>query len=238
MRWNPPLKRLALPLILLGAILPLIGLAQLPVTPFEAHYRVYFKGTPLGQGLIALQDRGNGEYRLESILEPEGIAALLVDGVTEQVSGDLHSGQPRPHYYRREDKDGLSEIRFDWRRNRAESLHEGERRTLELEPGLMDRLSVYLKAMTDFKQARGVRQYTLTDKNRIRTYQVELHGEQQLHTPLGEFLTTHVSRHREGSDNVIEFWFAPALDFLPVQIVHRDDGGEKARLILEQLRRG
>lgn len=224
-------------LILLAMLYPLSSLAQLPISPFEAQYRVYFKGTPLGQGVISLQDQGNSHYRMASTLEPEGIAALLVEPVVEEVSGAVQGEVLQPHHYQRQDKDGLTEIRFDWPQNRAESLHEGERRTLELMPGLLDRLSVYLRAMADFKFAQEVTQYTLTDKNRIRTYQVDQLGRESLETPLGTFHTIHISRHREGSDSIIDFWFAPALEFLPVQIVHRDEDGEKARLLIQSLRR-
>jgi len=225
--------------LLLTLWLPLVAaLDGLPVSPFEARYRVYHQGTDLGSGLIALRDQGGGRYEMVSELDPEGIAAWLVEGIEERVSGEVRDGGLRPAVYRREDKDGLTEIRFDWQGNRVESLHEGERRTLQLEPGLVDRLSVYLQAMADFKNDRLVQNYTLTDKNRIRTYRIDIHGQETVDTPMGRYETVHVSRHRDGSDNIIEFWFAPALDFLPVQIVHRDEDGEKARMLLERLQRG
>jgi len=221
------------------AWLPLaVAMDALPVQPFEALYRVYYHGNDLGRGVIALRDRGDGRYEMVSELKPRGIAALMVEGIEESVSGEIRDGGLRPVHYRREDKDGVTEIRFDWQGNQAESLHEGERRTLQLEPGLVDRLSVYLQAMADFKNDRRVGSYTLTDKNRIRTYRIDIHGQASVDTPMGTFQTVHVSRHRQGSDNVIEFWFAPELDFLPVQILHRDEDGEKARLVLDRLQRG
>jgi hypothetical protein len=92
--------------------------------------------------------------------------------------------------------------------------------------------------MWDMQQNQTPRQYTLISGVRLKDYKVDMEGEETLQTPVGDLRTLRVrsSRVKEGSDRVTKLWLAPELDYLPVQMVHENDGAETMRMLLEEVK--
>lgn len=73
--------------------------------------------------------------------------------------------------------------------------------------------------------ASGMRQfsYELIDKDERKTYQFQVEGRQQLELPYQTLETIHI-RRTDNPAREVEFWVAPALNYLVVKISHHDDG--------------
>lgn len=228
--------------IVLSLLMAQVAVAELPIAPFEAQYRVYAKGVPAGEGTIVLRSVGEGFYQMESQLRATGLARLILrDEITEQVEGRIGEHVEPLHYrYRRSggSREERTEYRFDWPAGRIHAEHNSEQADLELAPRILDPLSTYLQAMWDLKNQRRFEEYQLLDDTRIRAYRVEYQGVERLDTALGVLNTIRVFRQRPGSSRAVTFWFASDHDYLPVRVIQQRDGDEKLRMELRSLRRG
>lgn len=73
---------------------------------------------------------------------------------------------------------------------------------------------------------------------RVDLWTYDVVSEELLETPAGRIPTFYVRPRREaraGSDLVVETWFAPSLQYLPVRIRIRQDADAFADLVLERL---
>lgn len=229
-------------LLAANAVTATAAFAELPVTPFEAHYRVYAKGVPAGEGAIILHNTGADRYRMESRVRATGLARLILrDEISEQVEGRVGE-QVEPLHYRFRRTGGSreehTEYRFDWTNGHVAAEHNGNRAELALAPRVLDPLSTYLQAMWDLKAERRIEEYQLLDDTRIRAYRVEYQGVETLSTSLGDLRTVRVFRQRPGSSRAVVFWFASDHDYIPVQVIQYRDGSENLRMELRELRRG
>lgn len=229
-------------LMLLGLLATTAVSAELPVTPFEARYRVYAKGVPAGEGTIILRNAGGDRYRMESSVRATGLARLILrDEISEQVEGRIGE-QVEPLHYRYQrsggSRDEHTEYRFDWTSSNIRAVHNETSAELALTPRVLDPLSTYLQAMWDLKAERRIEEYQLLDDTRIRAYRVEYQGSETLSTSMGDLLTTKVFRQRPGSSRAVVFWFANDYDYIPVQVIQYRDGSENLRMELRDLQRG
>ena len=112
-------------------------------------------------------------------------------------------------------------LNFDWQNSQLKAQSNAEKTTLNLAPRIVDPLSLHLLVMADLKQGRNAREYTLAKETELKTYAITHEGKERLETPLGQLDTWRVSRHRPGSSRTTILWFAPSLNYLPVQITQK-----------------
>lgn len=234
----------------LFVVLALFGLSQvhaadsLPVKPFKARYDGYVLvgDSPLemrvkGKLDMALEDQGNGQYRM--------IYALtgFIGSIKARADGSFHGDDLRPLVYRQTvDSITKSETHmdFNWQQKTLDVTEDQERETLPLKRRVVDPLSLHLLVMWDMQQDQPSQVYTLANGTRLKDYQTEMEGEETLQTPLGNLRTLRVrsSRAKEESDRVTTLWLAPELNYLPVQMVHENDGEETLRMLLQEVEGG
>lgn len=84
-------------------------------------------------------------------------------------------------------------------------------------------------------QAGRVVQFPLVLPRRQYAWQYEVLGEEMLDTPLGPVASWHLkpSRPAGGGDLTAEVWLAPALQYLPVRLVIRQDADTYVDLMLK-----
>jgi hypothetical protein len=73
---------------------------------------------------------------------------------------------------------------------------------------------------------------------RVENWLYDVVAEERLATPVGEIPAFYLKPRREarrGNDLVVEIWFAPLLQYLPVRIRIRQDEDTFADLMLERL---
>ncbi len=214
--------------------------SSLPITPFEAYYKVFGKGIHIGDSELVLIDDGQGSYRMSSHVYPIGFAALVTkESIREQVNGHFRNGAPHPLLYQQQRKGKKSRdirLNFDWKNSRLQAQSNKEQATLSLMPRIVDPLSLHLLVMSDLKQGRNAKEYTLVKETKLKTYEIKHEGKERLDTPLGHLDTWRVSRHRPGSSRTTILWFAPSLNYLPVQITQKKNGKENLRMMIEKVK--
>ena len=228
--------------IALLLLTPSLAFASLPVKPFTAHYKVYARGIPAGVGVIALRATGNDRYRMSSALHATGLVRLFLhDQIHEQAQGRIVNDRVEPSHYRFQRSGGskkeLNQYTFHWRREQVIARHDNHEITLKLSPRVVDPLSLYLQVMTDLSRGLRVNRYSLIDDAKLKTYHVRRTGRPVLDTPLGKLRTVRIERHSPGSSRRTVFWFAPAYDYLPVQVSQFKNGTENFRMVIQRVDR-
>lgn len=228
-------------LIVLLLLSSTLAYAEPAVKPFIAHYQVFAKGLQVGKGQISLRYDDNGHYFMRSEVKPSGLAALILPGpLSEEARGHLGPNGPQPRHYlqqQRGNKKRTIELDFDWSTGQVLALYKTKQYQLALPPRAVDPLSLHLLAMWDLQRGHHPSEYILVTKNQVKAYQVEQRVEDIVETPLGNLASLRVSRRRSGSSRATTVWFAPSLDYLPIQIAQHKDGKEQLRLRLEAVQR-
>lgn len=71
-----------------------------------------------------------------------------------------------------------------------------------------------------------------------KTWFVRVLGQNEITTPAGKISTWHLAQVRErgSSEERIDIWLAPALEWYPVKIRHSSDNGDYVELVLTEIR--
>ena len=224
--------------------LPSLSMADngLPFPSFELRFDVNAKGITVAEAIITLQDEGNERYTMRSDVRPRGAVSLFSSQeARERVYGRFDKAGIQPLNYERQrrkgDKNRTISLSFDWQNQTAKAIkNQKEEKILPLTPGIVDPLSMYLVAALDLASGKKVDEYTLAGDDRLKTYRIQQQGEETVKTSLGNLQTLRVSQQRHGSDDMVVLWFAPALNYLPVQIAKLKDGKETVRMTIAGVR--
>ncbi len=232
--------------VLISGLLGLSSLSMaddgLPFPSFELRFDVAAKGITVGEAIITLQDEGNERYTMRSDVRPRGAVSLFSSQeVHQRVYGRFDKGAIRPLSYeqqrRKGDKNRTLNLSFDWQNQTVTAVKNQKReKILPLTPGIVDPLSLYLVTALDLANGKEVDEYTLAGDDRLKTYRIRQQGEETVRTSLGNLQTLRVSQQRHGSDDMTVLWFAPALNYLPVQIAKLKDGKETVRMTLGRVK--
>ncbi|MEX0900394.1 MAG: DUF3108 domain-containing protein [Gammaproteobacteria bacterium] len=214
------------------------------LTPFEATYTVTRGHIRLGEMSATLHAPVDGVWRYHSHSETSGFVAMFRQiTIDEQSTFRMEQGRPVPlaHEYRmggsRKNRD--FSLAFDWVAREVHGVVRGETVTEPLGPGAIDRHSAPLSVAL---AAAGGRAFpfdvVMVDRGRTREYETAHRGEETLKTDAGEIATVRVLLVRKDEpDRQFRFWFAPALDHVPVRIQSVDDDGKTITLQLKSYTR-
>lgn len=172
-------------------------------------------------------------YRLESVVETTGLAALFKPvRVVQNSEGEITADGLRPlRFLARRDRGGErgDSAQFDWARMRVALAGGGRERDEALEPGAQDFLSLFFQFAVRAAVTPRMEMMVATGKSYNR-HVVEVVGEEDLALPLGELRTLHlraVELQSAGrSPEAWDIWLARDHGNLPVRIRHRDRRGE------------
>ena len=111
---------------------------------------------------------------------------------------------------------------FDWNKNTARTIENGQSKTTPLTPGVADRFLTQLILSQDAESGKFQDEYKVLDHRDISRFTPSRPRDKSLSVPAGTFDTVVVERQDKGSKRVTDFWFAPKLRYLPVQIQQRE----------------
>jgi hypothetical protein len=194
--------------------------------PFEAHYRVSYRGLSVGGSTLRLS-RGDGEtWIYESRNLARGLARLAFpDPITQTSRFRLHDGAVQPLAYSNDDGSRATDrdvkLAFDWSAHRVTGTAQDRGVDVPLKPGTQDALSVQIALMRELAAGREPREFLLIDKDEIKEYRYEREGDIQLDTALGRVPTVVYRSQATGSSRVTRMWLAPSLGYLPVRAEQR-----------------
>lgn len=203
--------------------------------PHTAYYDVKIK-VLRGLMVTELQSDANG-YVGTSAISPRGLARLATNGTIENRSVFRLTDQGvQPLAF--EGKDTISKrkkqatLDFDWDALRVTGLasekKSGERVETEfdetLENGMHDAVSLQYALMHDLENDDLRNQYLLADGDELKTINITRLDTTTLRVPYGEFEVVPVQHQADSSSRVTTFWFAKALNYLPVKIEQHRKG--------------
>lgn len=232
------MKRWVVAIAALLACLPAIAAAD-GLMPFKASYQ----GSVSVGSLVcemALTHDADGSYTLQSSSHAVGLAALFVsDVITETSRFEMVGGRPRPLEYRYTRSGGKHEksetIHFDWSKGLAHTIENGQDRTTPLRPGVTDRFMLQLVLGLDAGNGRLQDEYRVLDHRDITSFTPPKPESEDVHVPAGNYATLLVERQDKGSKRVTDFWLAPKIHYLPVQIEQREPGENTYTLALASI---
>lgn len=205
--------------------------------PFSARYEVRTRGLAVGVMERRLSQMSADEFRFESVTTTVGIARLLYRDVIREIthwrSGDVAPEMLDYEYHQVGSKDRHVKIMFDYASGTIRNVVNGNSWSMELEPGVVDKLVYQVLVMRDL--AAGIRDlsYRIADGGRIKTYVFQAQGTELQTTPAGSFQAVILQRFRPGDDRDTTIWCAEQLGFLPIRVDQVDADGSLVTIRLQ-----
>ena len=194
--------------------------------PFQASYSITRGKTQLGLADIQLQRLPDGHWSYMQRTQIRNFLARLFLPADQSSRSQflLQDGKVVSQQYSVEssDKDENQSLTFDWSRNHVTGLFDGKPVDLQLQPGMLDSLTVQVALMNELAAGRSPQRFVLVEKGRIKEYAYTSEGSETLHTATGDYPTVIYRSSRQGSGKTTVFWCAPALGYLPLKVERRD----------------
>lgn len=223
-RMNPPGKLAVLLALWLG-MLANAALAQTTIAPkpFVATYTVSYRGIEGGTLRMELRrDPSSGHYIFETRANPNALARLFISrDAFERTELEVTPEGIRPLLWETEDgksgdkKDGR--LQFNWAEQTVSGSYQGKPVSLPLKPGMEDRLSIQIVAMTALLRGKEPGTIEMVNGDSVKEYTYTRGQTQSLDTSLGKLDTIIYESTRTGSNRVSRVWHAPSLEYLPVR---------------------
>ncbi len=205
---------------------------------FTATYTLHGKGLTLGKMERIFTREADGNYRFSSYSYPTGLARLFRhDRIREASLFRIRDNEVQPLEYtydhRGGKKDRQVKVIFDWDKSSITNTLGKHHWRMQTTPGVLDKLVYQLALMRHLRQGKTQLHYRIADGGRIKDYVIQMQGKDTLETPLGSLETVRLLRQKASSKRMTTLWCAPALDFLPVRVEHREKDGNitTARLV-------
>ncbi len=131
-------------------------------------------------------------------------------------------------------------LSFDWDNNTVLNNVQNKPWSMDVPQGALDKLLYQFKLREDLLAAyhKGqpwpVLNYVIADGGRLKNYEFEVIGEEQIETPIGTIKTIKATRVRDSRDRESTFWLAPDYDFLLVKFQQLEADGDGFELILRE----
>jgi len=207
--------------------------------PFEAHFALEVQGFTLGETVWRVQ-RVDGGFIYETRTKATGIAAVFgAKQVVERSEWRRIDGDIKPASYRYERSgrpDKTTAVVFDWNDGIVRNTRRGRTSRMSVPVDTLDKLGYMLVLMEDLRAGkRSVRYHIADGKNRMKVYELKVVGTERMETALGTFDVLKIVREHDDDDRDTTIWVAPALDYMPVRIEHREREDEDLTVTIRSL---
>ncbi|HOY71014.1 MAG TPA: DUF3108 domain-containing protein [Methylotenera sp.] len=194
--------------------------------------------SPVGAAnIVYAQLPGSSQYHIKSLIQPKGLASLLVPDLLQTSEGEIGDVglQPKQYLYQFGDKKNKTyRAEFDWQSKQL-SLHNAKgSQTLALTEGTQDLLSFMYQFM--FLQPLQKTQMTITNGKKVGEYSYSFEGEEVIETKIGTLNTVHLLRASGESDKKTELWLALDYQYVPVKIRETEKDGKVYELVVSSLK--
>jgi hypothetical protein len=206
--------------------------------PFSATFSVKRNVILLGKLRLEFSLKQADEYHYRAHTIPGMLAGWFsADEIIEESHGRLNREDIQPLSYTYEDKgeeDDRAELAFDWQTGKVHTTSGGVTWSQPITPGTQDRLSQQLLVRLRLAEGKRDIAYQVADGGKIKHYRFIVEGKENIDTPYGQIDCLRVRRSKESRKPDYTIWFAPELDYLPVQI-ERQRSGRLYRMVLNEI---
>ncbi|MEM6986507.1 MAG: DUF3108 domain-containing protein [Pseudomonadota bacterium] len=230
--------------LLLALLLWAPAYAQRPdIAPFEARYKVLYKGAKAGEANISLAVR-DGHWQMQLQTKAKGFFKLFSRYINSQEVSRFslaENGVIVPKHYKLEragQKEGRRLLRIEFVDNTVEVVRDiGDPVQYEVpDTGAWDRLSMLFTVPELVgERSEGDLMLNIVSRHGPARKRLELLGRESVETPAGVFNTLHL-RYHSGKRSA-EYWLATADGGFPVKMVYGEDGKDSGVLHLTGLQR-
>ena len=227
-----------------ASALPQAATAQPPsagdgVAPFSASYQADWKSINVGSSTLELKQDGLPDrYVYTWITSARGVFRVLYSSDLVYKSWfSVNGGQVRPEKYRGAEGSATVDVDFDWDRHLATGDSEGKPVEIKLQPGTQDLASIQVQVMLDLRNGNLPNIFHIVDKDELKDFIYTREADARIRTALGELDTVVVASSRTGNDRVLRMWFAPSLDYIPVQAERTRAGKLEFAMRIKSLKR-
>ncbi|GAB1268655.1 DUF3108 domain-containing protein [Aurantivibrio infirmus] len=126
-------------------------------------------------------------------------------------------------------------LKFNWENNQV--INNVERKPWKMDvPDLaLDKVSYQLQIRSDLINKIPLSTYNIADGGRLKQYDFEVLGEEELETRAGKFTAVRVKRIREESeDRQTIFWLAKDWDYLVIRVQQQEEDGASYEIDLRE----
>lgn len=204
-------------------VIACLSVPALALSPYTATYEGKVSGLRADSHTTLSAD-GSGRMEFRSVAKARGMARMFKkDPIVEYTQFEEVDGKYLPIEYRYEFNQSGSK-RNSWIIfKREDGIAESTYKTVTVEldiDGHVDRTLELLVVRADLMAGRSVDKYPYIDRNALREAAYEKLGTETVTTDAGTYDTVKYRRHRVGSSRSAVIWFAPELEYLPVQMRH------------------
>ena len=210
---------------LITVLITLLSAPALSLTPYTAVYDAKGSGLSASNQMTLSAADSSGRLEMRSVSKARGLARLLKhDPIVEytqfeEVDGKFHAIEY--HYlFNNSGSKRNAWVIFDRKNLVARSLYKTVTVELDIRSDHVDRMLELLVFRTDLIAGKIAEKYSYVDRNSLRESVYEKLGSETVSTKAGDFETVKYRRHRVGSSRSAIIWFAPELEYLPVQMQH------------------
>jgi hypothetical protein len=210
------------------------------VAPFRASYQANWKSINVGSSELELkqEDGRPDRYVYTWTTSARGVFRVLYSSDLVYKSWFSVSGtEVRPEKYRGAEGSATVDVDFDWERRLATGQSEGKPVEIKLQPGTQDLASIQVQVMLDLRSGNLPSIFHIVDKDELKDFIYTREADARIRTALGELDTVVVASSRTGNDRVLRMWFAPSLDYIPVQAERTRAGKLEFSMRIKSLKR-
>jgi len=205
------------------------------LNPYHATYKLFRKGSDLGEGFRALSKTATG-YEIKSMSKISWL--FLSDNRREVSSFNVEDGLLVAKDYRfvRTGTGRDREEIISFSPDAIESTYKGELNKIKPILYPYDPLMYQLALRQDLISNKHPLTYHLIRKGKETQYNFERKGLETINTPYGRIEAIKIERIRDkSSSRKTIIWVAPSLNYVVVKMTQYKDGSEQADLQLSSL---
>lgn len=202
------------------------------IEPHTARYKIKIS---IASGTLTTNvEAVEGGYEVRSVIEPTGLADLLMNGNIEENSRfKLGSQGVQPMVYSSNDTlsrgDKFMDFVFDWDAMEVSGTVNEESYSYPLDREVHDRVSIQYQLMHNLVTGVDTERYAMLDDDEMKQLSVTRIGSKKVKVPMGTFDAVGIQHQADGSKRITTLWCAEKLGYLPVLIEQSRKGKVNVR---------
>ncbi|RYY80564.1 MAG: DUF3108 domain-containing protein [Moraxellaceae bacterium] len=192
------------------------------IAPFNASYTFNLDNKASGTAVRKLSRQGN-----QWVYNFDARIPVIATASEKSVFG-LNNNQIVSQHYQRQYKilvhNQKTSLDFNSGSKSIQVKRDQKTSQLAWQAGVLDDLNVEIQLREDLKKGGLKSFYLIADQKDVTPRQFVNEGTTKVTTPSGTYEAVKVRINHQKKDKSTTFWLAPSLDYLPVKVMHNDDG--------------